>query len=261
MLELIFPPPPKCITSLFAILMPLDPKRETLGTGCVEILELLLRSSPKKNFTQAGAHTVMTLEGIFRACRLDHVSVEASGVGRHLERGANHVFGRLVANFPLWVRAPPEFQFGLATCILDIFREIPGLLGQVASVEGTLSNIRICCPDDLVDDSERTFDEGGGSASESANAKRGSPVAKRPVIMSSLNRRERLHMRGYLWQMVRLLLEREVSQDAGDSLAQFVASCDDRRLVRPIVLLKLLFFLRCVISRTKCPRKTMPSTF
>lgn len=148
--------------------MLLDLTRETLGTGCVEILELLLRSSPKKNFTHAGVHTVMTLKGIFRACRLDHVSVEASSVGRHLEPRANHVFGRLVANFLLWVRAPPEFQFGLATCILDIFREIPGLLGQVASVEGTLFNICICCPDDLVNESERTLDEGGGSATESA---------------------------------------------------------------------------------------------
>lgn len=68
-------------------------------------------------------------------------------------------------------------------------------------------------------------------------------------------------MRGYLWQMMRLLLEQEVSQDAGDFLAKLVADCDDRRLLRPIVLLELLKFFRSVFSSTGCPRKTMPSTF
>lgn len=218
--------------------MPLLPKREALRTGFIDILELLLRSSPKRNFIQAGAHTVMTLEGIFHAFQLDGLAVKASGGGggflnqEYWQSGVKDILRRLVANFPLWVRAPPEFQFGLATCALEIFRGTPELFCEVVSVESILSSICSCCPDEYAADSERTLDRGGGDVLGSGDFEpRTVPFTKRSTTTSPLSKKERLHMRGYLWQVVRLLLEREINQEDGDALAQFMATCDDQRLV------------------------------
>lgn len=218
--------------------LPFLPKREALRTGFIDILELLLRSSPKRNFIQAGAHTVMTLEGIFHAFRFDGLAIKASGGGlpnlESWESGVKDVLGGLVANFPLWVRAPPEFQFGLATCVLEIFRDTPELFCKVVSLESILLSICICCPDEYVVDSERTLDKGVGSVSGCGDFEsRTVPFTKRPTTTSPLTKRERLHMRGYLWQVARLLLERGINQEDGDALAQFVATCDDQQLVRP----------------------------
>lgn len=218
--------------------LPLLPKREALRTGFIDILELLLRSSPKRNFIQAGPHTVMTLEGIFHAFQFDGLAVKASGGGflnlESWQSGVKDVLGGLVANFPLWVRAPPEFQFSLATFALEIFRGTPELFCKVVSVESILLSICICCPDEYVVDSERTLNKSGGGVLGSGDFDpRAVPFTKRPTTTSPLSKRDRLHMRGYLWQMVRLLLEREINQEDGDAIAQFMATCDDQRLVNP----------------------------
>lgn len=192
--------------------------------GGVEILELLIRSSPRENFACAGAHTVMALEGIFYTFRLRLVSVASSDGDRLLKAGAQQVLVCLVANFPLWARAPPEFLLGLATSVLDIVREIPELFRRLVSVEKTLTSIRICCPD-------RTHADDGqvlGTKSETP----GPSSPKRPVTTSLEDRRERLHMRGFLWEVVRQLVKEEMSQEDGNAFVQFMASCDDTRLVR-----------------------------
>lgn len=145
----------------------------------------------------------------------------------------------LLTNFSLWARAPPEFQFGLVTSVLEMVRNAPENFRRIISVEGILESIRSCCPDDLYRGQELEAEKantGGAfdveSMSESSYDDPGATLSAERV-WTTLASRERLHMRGFLWEIVRLLLKRQVSQQDGDSLVQMLASCNDSRLVRP----------------------------
>ncbi|CAM9496985.1 unnamed protein product, partial [Ectocarpus fasciculatus] len=222
--------------------------------GGVEILELLLQSAPKKLFAQAGAHTVLVLERIFWACRSHQLSVYIQQALPRLAEDAyrpragmhsleHQILVCLLSNFSLWARAPPEFQFGLVTSVLDMVRGAPELFRQLLPLESVLTSIRVCCPDQIAAETGRPHEEdrnsvSGFMASETtseSSADFSDTNSTTDREWSSMARRERTHMRGFLWEFVRLLLEREVRQQDGEALVHFIASCDDTRLVCELV--------------------------
>ncbi|CAM9130173.1 unnamed protein product, partial [Hapterophycus canaliculatus] len=222
--------------------------------GGMEILELLLHSAPKRNFALAGAHTVMVLESIFQACQSLNLPATIEKTLPGLAEGAyilqaglvsfeHQILVCLLTNFPLWVRAPTEFQFGLVTSILDMVRSAPDMLQQVLPLDTILASVRVCCPDKIPLESDQTLEDNGHDApgfmdSETASES-SADMYERTSSMDqdwrSMSRRERLHMRGYLWEVLRVLLEREVRQQDGHALVHFLASCDDTRLVCELV--------------------------
>lgn len=214
-------------------------------------MELLLLSAPTRTFALAGAHTVMVLERIFKACQSLKQPVDIDKAFSGLAEGAclpqaglvsfeRQILVCLLTNFPLWVRAPTEFQFGLVTSVLDMVRGAPELLHQVLPLDTILASVQICCPDQIPRESGQVLEEDGDSASgfmdsETASESSADVFEARTSTnqdWSSMSRRERLHMRGFLWELLRVLLEREVRQEDGDALIHFLASCDDTRLVR-----------------------------
>lgn len=198
----------------------------------------------------AGARTVMVLESIFETSRLHHALVGGSRKARSVtdnahELGAegaslqDQVLKCLLANFSLWAKTPPEFQFGVVTTVLDMIRESPDRLRGIVSVESVLASIRTCFPHFVSDEAGDGLDPtatpvmknvecGDASACPSAMVE-AELTAERE--WTSMVWRERQHMRGFLWEMVRLLVGREVSQQDGDSLILFMANCDDAQLV------------------------------
>lgn len=216
--------------------------------GGVEILELLLQSAPKKHFAQAGAHTVLVLERIFWACRSHELFVYIQQALPGLAEDAyrpragmysleNQILVRLLSNFSLWARAPPEFQFGLVTSVLDMVRGAPELFRQLLPLESLLTSMRVCCPDQIAaepHEEDRNIVSGfmGSETTSESSADFSDSNSTTDREWSSMVRRERTHMRGFLWEFVRLLLEREVRQQDGEALVHFIASCDDARLVR-----------------------------
>ncbi|CAM9566448.1 unnamed protein product, partial [Ectocarpus sp. 13 AM-2016] len=222
--------------------------------GGAEILELLLQSAPNKYFAQAGAHTVLVLERIFWACRSHQLSVYIQQALAGLAEDAyrpragmysldNQILVCLLSNFSLWARAPPEFQFGLVTSVLDMVRGAPELFRQLLPLESVLTSIRVCCPDQIAAETGRPHEEDRNSASgfmgsettSESSADLSDTNSTTDREWSSMLRRERTHMRGFLWEFVRLLLEREVREQDGEALVHFIASCDDTRLVCELV--------------------------
>lgn len=192
----------------------------------------------------------MVLERIFRTCRNHRLSAYIKqalpGLAEDAYRPeagtsslAHQILVCLLANFPLWTRAPPEFQFGLVTSVLDVVRDDSELCRQSLPLELVLDSVRVCCPDQIPGEAGQSLDgEGTGvsgfmssettSESSAALSERSSPDEH----WTSMARRERLHMRGFLWELVRLLFDREVNKQDGDAIVYFLASCDDTRLVR-----------------------------
>lgn len=233
-------------------------QRDFFSAGGVEVLELVLRSAPTKTFTSTGPHTVMVLETLFDACRLHQVSTAINQGESALAEDANRlqpegssleqqVLVGLLTNFSLWAPAPPQLQFGLATSLLDLVRATPERCRPMVSVGEVLTNIRDCCPHRI---GRRTSNMPVGAGSGARSVRRACGVhgdesarevspARSDLTVSrdwnSMSRKERLHMRSFLWEVVRLLLGAGVSPQDGDDLVRFVASCGDTRLVRFIV--------------------------
>lgn len=210
--------------------------------GGVEILELLLGSSSGINFASAGAHTVMVLERICQACRLHRVSAAASPRSLDFAKDVTQprsrmsslerqVLVRLFTNISLWAKAPPDFQFGLVTSVLGMVRDAPEQCRQFIPVETVLASIRICCPGQVSDASEAPQDAGTGT-SRDAESEIKETTSSAEQDWTSMSWRERLHLRDFLWRVVRLLLEKEVRPQDGVALIHFMASCEDTRLVR-----------------------------
>lgn len=194
----------------------------------------------------------MVLERIFRACRSRRLSVYIQEAKPELaEEGyrpqaeisslEHQIVASLLANFPLWARAPPEFQFGLVTSVLDVVRDAPELFRQSLPLQLVLDSVRVCYPDQSSAEASRPMadEETGISGLISSDTTSESSADESETIFStdngwtSMAQRELLHMRGFLWELVRLLLGRTVSEQDGEALVQFVASCNDARLVRP----------------------------
>eukprot|EP00752_Nemacystus_decipiens_P002115 g2019.t1 len=221
--------------------------------GGVEILQVLLRSAPKMRFSSAGTHTVMVLERIFQTCRSDRLSAYIQQALPGLTEDAyrpeagvsslpHQILLCLLANFPLWARAPPEFQFGLVTSVLDVARDEPELCRQSLPLERVLVSVRVCCPDQIPGEAgqslggERTGVSGFMSSETTSESSADlSGTTSTDADWTIMARRERLHMRGFLWELVRLLLGREVGKQDGEAIVHFLASCDDTRLVCELV--------------------------
>lgn len=215
--------------------------------GGVEILELLLGSSSGMNFSSAGAHTVMVLERICQACRLHRVRAAAPHRVLDLAMDANQsregtsslehqVLLRLLTNISLWAKAPPDFQFGLVTSVLGMVRDAPERFRQTIPLETVLASIRICCPDEVAEASqapEAPEDAGVDTSRASiyADSEREETTSSAERDWTSMSWRERLHLRDFLWRVVRLLLEKEVGPQDGVTLIRFMARCDDAQLV------------------------------
>lgn len=228
-------------------------QHDLFSAGGVEILELVLRSAPTKTFTSAGPHTVMVLEALFDACRLHQVPSTISRGASALHGDSSRLQARepslehqvlvcLLTNFSLWARAPPQLQFGLATSLLDLVRNTPERCRPMVSVGAVLTSIRDCCPHRIARRSSKVLmGVGSGSAGRASGASDGQSASDMPPERldmmesrdwNSMGRGERLHMRIFLWEVVRLLLGAGVSSQDGDDLVRFVAGCDDTRLVR-----------------------------
>lgn len=220
--------------------------------GGVEILEDLLRSAPKTVFSSAGAHTVTVLERIFQACRSHRLSVYIQQALSRLAQDAyrpqdgvcsleHQITSCLLADFSVWAGAPPEFQFGLVTTVLDMIRDAPELFKQALPLQPVLASIRVCCPDQKSVEAGQLLEDERDVISGLLNSETTSESSADVSEMTSstdqdwtrMAPREISHMRGFLWELVRLLLGRGVSKQDGDALVQFVASCDDTGLVRP----------------------------
>lgn len=192
----------------------------------------------------------MVLERILEACRSHRLSAYIQqalpGLGEDAYRPQagisspeHQILVCLLANFPLWARAPPEFQFGLVTSVLDVVRDGSELCRQSLPLELVLASVRVCCPDQMPGEAgqspngEETVVAGFMSSETTSESSADlSETSSTEQDWTSMARRERLHMRGFLWELVRLLLDREVNKQDGDALAHFLASCDDTRLVR-----------------------------
>lgn len=192
----------------------------------------------------------MVLERIFQACRSHRLSSYIQQALPGLAEDAyrpeagissleHQILVYLLGNFPLWARAPPEFQSGLVTSVLEVVRDGPELCRQSFPLELVLASVRVCCPDRIPGEAGKPLDdEGAGisgfmsSETTSESSADVSETSSADQNWTSMARRERLHMRGFLWELVRLLLGREVSKQDGDELVHFLASCDDTRLVR-----------------------------
>ncbi len=192
----------------------------------------------------------MVLERIFRACRSRRLSVyiqeaipgraeDAHRPQAKISSLEHQIVASLLANFPLWARAPPEFQFGLVTSVLDVVRDAPELFRQSLPLQLVLDSVRVCYPDESSADAGRPTDEETGisglissDTTSESSADESETIYSTDNSWTSLARKERLHMRGFLWEIVRLLLGRTVSEQDGEALVQFMASCNDERLVR-----------------------------
>ena len=192
----------------------------------------------------------MVLERMFQACRSRRLSAYIQQALPGLAEDAyrpeasvssleHQILICLLANFPLWARAPPEFQFGLVTSVLDVVRDGSELCRQSLPLELVLVSVRVCCPDRLPGEAGQTLDGEGIGASgfmssetTSESSADLSETTSTDQNWTSMARKERLHMRGFLWELVRLLLDREVNKQDGDAIVHFLASCDDARLVR-----------------------------
>lgn len=192
----------------------------------------------------------MVLERIFQTCRSRRLSAYIQQALPGLAEDAyrpeagissleHQIFVCLLANFPLWARAPPEFQFGLVTSVLDVVRDGSQLFRQSLPLELVLVSVRVCCPDQIPGEADQSLDgEGTGvsgfmsSETTSESSADLSETSSTDQDWTRMARRERLHMRGFLWELVRLLLAREVNKQDGDAVVHFLASCDDTRLVR-----------------------------
>lgn len=225
----------------------------------MEVLELLLCSSPRRNFALAGVHTVMVLDGIFQASRLHEVLItnnqgpsEEPENGRHIPVGAcsleNQVLVSLLTNFSLWVNAPPEFQFGLAVSVLAMVQKSPERFRQIVPVETILTSIRACCLDQISGDTSQTLVNGVvdalgiGNGTIKSCEENSEAASSTHRDWTNMARKEKLHMRGLLWEVVQLLL----GPEDGDVLVQFLASCDDTQLVRSDLLAAASNSTRCV---------------
>lgn len=193
----------------------------------------------------------MVLERIFQTCRSDRLSAYTQQALPGLAEDAyrpeagissleHQILVCLLANFPLWARAPPEFQFGLVTSVLDVVRDGPELCRQSLPLELVLASVRACCPDQSPGEASQPLDgEGTGisgfmssETTSESSADVSETTSSTDQDWTSMARRERLHMRGFLWELVRLLLGQEVSKQHGEAVVHFLASCDDTRLVR-----------------------------
>lgn len=219
--------------------------------GGMEILELLLRSAPRTCFACAGAHTVIVLEAIYIACdfrkttfvnaRGDAVLVDsADNLEAETRSLQHHVVVYLLANFPLWARAPPALQFGLATRLLDLVRDSPRHFRTILSVEAMLTSIRVCCADggtlgDVESLAGRIEELAmpSGDHTGVAAAQCSEDAGSTPRGWITMARRERWHMRSCLWEVIRLLLGEKTTKEDGIALVRFVANCGDATLVRP----------------------------
>lgn len=224
--------------------------------GGVEILELLLRSAPEENFALAGAHTVIVLEAIYLACGSHDATVVNVPKAPRLAENADSVDGGapslqhqvvfcLLSNFPLWARAPPAFQFGLANRLLDLVRENPTRFRYMISIEAILSSIHVCFSDNVPSALDDTLGDVEGLAvvMQALKMPSGEGVSgnlpQRPNEMDATKQdwtrmahKERWHIRSCLWEVIRLLLAEYTSQENAVALVRFMASCDDARLVR-----------------------------
>lgn len=210
---------------------------------------MLLRSAPESTFASAGAHTALVLERIFLACAL-HDSVAGSRGKVHFASTTDErclgtpslqhqVVYYLLANFDLWARAPPELQFGLAASLLDLVRDNPERLRSMLSVEMILASLSVSYPDQVlnrgkglsssVDTSETSSSHEFGSG-PSANVVEELDADRKGWI--KMARRERQHMRGCLWEVIRLLLCESTNQEDGTAMIHLLASCDDAQVVR-----------------------------
>lgn len=221
----------------------------------MEIVELLVRSAPEKTFALSGADTVMALEEMFLVCRL-HQSVSSSvgkakvaGKSDRREAGTlslqHQVVVYLLGNLALWARAPPALQFGLAARLVDLVRDEPTYFRSMVSMEAILTNVKICCPHRVPDDDDQTVEGENGfidgvNRSETISSEvhgRVSPHQSESVHCTdeSWTRMacgERRHMRGCLWEAMRLLLEEKIHEEDGPAVIHFLVSCDDTQLVR-----------------------------
>ena len=186
----------------------------------------------------------MVLERICQACRLRRVPAAAPHGVLDLAMDANRsregtsslehqILVRLLTNISLWAKAPPDFQFGLVTSVLGMVRDAPERFRQTLPLETVLASIRICCPDEVSEASQAPEDAGVGTSRASiyADSEREETTSSAERDWTSMSWRERLHLRDFLWRVVRLLLEKEVGPQDGVTLIRFMASCDDARLV------------------------------
>ncbi|CAN0386025.1 unnamed protein product, partial [Ectocarpus sp. 12 AP-2014] len=99
-------------------------------------------------------------------------------------------------------------------------RSAPELFRQLLPLESVLTSIRVCCPDQIAAETGRPHEEDRNSASgfmgsettSESSADLSDTNSTPDREWSSMLRRERTHMRGFLWEFVRLLLEREVRE-------------------------------------------------
>lgn len=225
--------------------------------GGVEILEHLLRSAPKTVLSSAGAHTVTVLERIFQACRSHHLSVYIQqalpGLAHDAYRPPDGVYSLdhqitscLLTDFSVWARAPPEFQFGLVTTVLGMVRDAPELFRQSLPLQPILASISVCFSrQDSAETGQPLEDERDGIAglmhsetTSESSADVSETTSSTGQDWTRMVRREISHMRGFLWELVRLLLGQGVSKRDGDALVHFLATCDNTGLVRPCLAKK-----------------------
>lgn len=187
---------------------------------------------------------MMVLERIFQACRLHRVTAAPPHRVLDLAKDANQpqegtsslehqVLVHLLTNVSLWAKAPPDFQFGLVTSVLGMVRDAPERFRQTIPLETILASIRICCPDKVSEANQAPEDAGAGTsrASIHPDSEMEETTSSAERDWTSMSWRERLHLRDFLWRVVRLLLEKEVGPQDGVALIRFMASCDDARLV------------------------------
>lgn len=136
----------------------------------------------------------------------------------------------LFTNISLWAKAPPDFQFGLVTSVLGMVRDAPERCRQFIPMGTVLASICICCPDQVSDASDAPKDAGTGM-SRDAHSEIKEKTSSVEHDWTSMSWKERLHLRDFLWRVVRLLLEKEVRPQDGVALIHFMASCEDTRLV------------------------------
>lgn len=214
----------------------------------MEVLEVLLRSAPEGAFASAGAHTVMALEGMYLCCGSRSSTVGSQGRSGSVEHPGvtqagtsslqQQVASDLLANFVLWARAPPEMQFGLAARVLDLVRDGPGHFRSFLPMEKILTSISICYPDRIPGDGPQAVNDGGrlNAISDEDSDHEGANPAEAHLerkAWTTMARRERQHMRGCLWEVIRLLLNEGTTQQDGTAIVHLLASCADAKVVRP----------------------------
>lgn len=190
---------------------------------------------------------MMALEGMYLCCGSRWSSLGSQGQSGSVEHPVvtqaetnslqQQVASDLLTNFVLWARAPPEMQFGLAARVLDLVRYDPGHFRSFLPVEKILTSLSICYPDRIPGDGPQTVNVGGrldamldeDSDHEGANPAEAHQERKAWTTMA---RRERQHMRGCLWEVIRLLLNEGTTQQDGTAIVHLLASCADAKVVR-----------------------------